>query len=133
MAADVHRLVSRQGAALAGCCCHTAALACVSNDSGFAAMLRFAASRGVATLAVTDPLRTRRRPPWAPPPDYGRHPLPAAAGRCLVWDERWLPEEQQAAEEAELVIGWAKEAGLPLPPLPCAGSVAGTWTAEPPD
>lgn len=102
-------------------------LACASNDVGFAPTLRYSAARGLATVAVTDPLRTRRRPPWAPPPDYGRYPLPAAAGRCLAWDDRWLPQQQQADEEAALAQAWAAETGLPLPPLPCAGGVVRAW------
>lgn len=104
-----------------------AVLACASNDVGFAPSLRYAAARGLATVAVTDPLRTRRRPPWAPPPDYGRYPLPAAAGRCLVWDDRWLPPPDDADAEAALAQTWAAATGLPPPPLPCAGGVARAW------
>lgn len=56
------------------------ALACLSNDVGFAAALRHAReASGCKTVAVTDPLFTRPRPSWASPPDYGR-----CAARALL-------------------------------------------------
>jgi hypothetical protein len=107
-------------------------LACVSHDHGFAATLRFAASRGCTVAAVTDPLKTRRRPAWAPPPDYSRYPLPAAARCCLVWDGGWLPAAEQAAAEAQLAAQWEREAGLARGPLPAPGGVAAAWRLGPP-
>lgn len=123
MQSDMQRLALQHGSACA--------IACVSNDNGFAPALRHAASKGCFTVAGTAPLKTRRRPPWAPPPDYSRFPLPAAAGRCLVWDHRWLPGPQQAAEEAALAATWAeREPGYAPPPLPCPGGVTQRWMAE---
>jgi hypothetical protein len=106
-----------------------ALLACASNDAGFAPALRYAASCGISTLAVTNPLKARRRQPWQlPPQNYSRYPLPAAAGCCLVWDEGWLPGEQAAAVEEGLVLQWARKLQLPEAPLPCPGGVTATWS-----
>lgn len=102
-------------------------VACATNDHGFADALRFAAARGCEVWAVCEPLRTRRRPAWAGPPDYSRFPLPAAAGRCLAWDSGWLPTAGEQAVEAALAAEWAAGAGLPLPALPCSGGVAAAW------
>ncbi|PSC68563.1 GDP-L-fucose synthase 2 [Micractinium conductrix] len=109
------------------------ALACLSNDVGFAAALRHAReASGCKTVAVTDPLFTRPRPSWASPPDYGRYPLPAAAGRCLVWNARLKPPcTADAAEEARLLAAAAAAAGLPLPDRPCEGGVAAAWVLAP--
>lgn len=100
-----------------------ATLVCVSGDHGFAPALRFAAGRGCTTVAVTAPTQAKRRPAWASPPDYARFLLPAAAGRCLVWQDAWLPGPQQAAEEA----AWASAAGLAPPLLPAQGGVTAAW------
>ncbi len=105
-----------------------AALACASGDTGFASVLRHAAAQGAQVAAITDPLRTRRRPPWAPPPNYGRYPLPAAAGLCLVWDASWVPTTQeQQTQEAALVEAWTASGAVPLAPLPCPGGIAAVW------
>lgn len=106
-----------------------ALVACVSGDHGFAPALRYAAGRGCTTVAVTAPPQARRRPAWAPPPDYARFPLPAAAERCLVWDESWLPGPRQAAEEAAAAARVAGAAGLAPPPLPARGGVVAAWRA----
>lgn len=104
-------------------------IACATNDHGFADALRFAAARGCEVWAVCEPLRTRRRPAWAPPPDYSRFPLPAAAGRCLVWDSSWLPPAEQQAAEAAAALEWAADADLPAAPLPCRGGMPAVWRA----
>lgn len=104
-------------------------VACATNDHGFADALRFAAARGCEVWAVCEPLRTRRRPAWASPPDYSRFPLPAAAGRCLVWDSAWLPAAEEQAAEAALAVEWTASVVLPLPLLPCRGGVAAAWHA----
>ncbi|KAL4437235.1 hypothetical protein ABPG75_004374 [Micractinium tetrahymenae] len=120
MRCDMHAWAAQHG--------QLAAIACASGDTGFAPTLRYAAAKGAAVAAVTDPLRTRPRPPWAPPPDYGRYPLPAAAGLCLVWDPAWVPDGQrQLAQEVALTGAWVAAGAVPPAPLPCPGGVTAVW------
>lgn len=59
--------------------------AVVSNDHGFAPILRYCAGRGCLTLHIGTPA-TRRRPGWAPPRSPARLPLAQAAHAALTWD-----------------------------------------------
>ena len=121
----MQRLVGRHADGLGSSA--AAIIAIASNDAGFAPALAYAASKGCTAVAITEPLKTRRRPAWAPPPDLSRYPLPAAAGRCLLWDSAWLPSLKHAAEEAAVATEWAQQAGLPLAPLQCPGGVVAAW------